>query len=99
MIQSFVYKYIKINKVKYKYVFYASADSYNWIEVGNVKFANSGVIGFFIYGTKDQDLINNSHCYFNDFALWTVIIFDMKQKKELLTYFKTNKDIFNRFLS
>ena len=36
---------------------------------------------------------------FNDFALWTVIIFDMKQKKELLTYFKTNKDIFNRFLS
>ena len=66
-----IYKYIKINKVKYKYVFYASADSYNWIEVGNVNFADSGVIGFFIYGTKDQNLIDNSHCYFNNFALFS----------------------------
>ena len=66
-----IYKYIKINKSKYKYVFYASPDSYSWIEVGNVKFANSGVIGFFIYGTDNKELINNhSHCYFNDFALF-----------------------------
>ena len=66
-----IYKYIKINKNKNKYIFYASADSYNWIEVGNIRFADAGVIGFFIYGTKDQELIDNSHCYFNDFALFS----------------------------
>lgn len=66
-----IYKYIKINKVKHKYVFYASSNSYDWIEVGNVSFADSGVIGFFIYSTEDQELIDNSHCYFNDFAIFS----------------------------
>lgn len=66
-----IYKYIKINKSKYKYIFYASADSYNWIEVGNVKFADSGVIGFFIYGTNSKELLANTHCYFNDFAMFS----------------------------
>ena len=66
-----IYKYIKINKNKYKYIFYASANSYDWIEVGNIRFADSGVIGFFIYGTEDKALIENSHCYFNDFALFS----------------------------
>lgn len=66
-----IYKYIKINKTKYKYVFYASADSYSWIEVGNVRFTDSGVLGFFIYGTDDTELIENSHCYINDFAFYS----------------------------
>ena len=65
-----IYKYIKFNKNKYKYIFYASEDGHKWIEVGNIKFSDSGVIGFFIYGTDDEELINNSHCYFNDFALY-----------------------------
>lgn len=66
-----IYKYIKINKVKHKYIFYASTNSYDWIEAGNVSFADSGVIGFFIYSTEDQELIDNSHCYFNNFALFS----------------------------
>ena len=66
-----IYKYIKINKNKYKYIFYASEDGFNWIEVGNVKFADSNVIGFFIYGTNDKELISNSHCYFKEFAIYS----------------------------
>lgn len=65
-----LYKYIKFNKMKYKYVFYASSDGINWIEIGNVSFDDSSVVGFFIYSTTDQDVIQNSHCYFNNFALY-----------------------------
>lgn len=66
-----LYKYIKFTKLKYKYIFWASEDSIHWIEVGNVKFEDSGVIGFFIYGTEDQDLLDNSYCFFNSFALYS----------------------------
>ena len=65
-----IYKYIKFTKVKFKYVFWASEDGLTWIEIGNVKFADSGVIGFFLYSTENQELIDNSHCYFNSFALY-----------------------------
>lgn len=65
-----LYKYIKFNKMKYKYVFYASSDGTDWIEIGNVSFNDSSVVGFFIYSTTDQDIIQNSHCYFNNFALY-----------------------------
>ena len=50
-----IYRYIKFTKNKYKYMFWASEDGNEWIEVGNVKFDNSGVIGFFIYGTEDKE--------------------------------------------
>ena len=83
-----LYHYIKFTKTKYKYVFWASEDGYTWIEIGNVKFEDSGVIGFFIYGTDDSDLIDNSHCYFKTFALYnskyiTITGVDRKQEMEL----------------
>lgn len=65
-----VYRYIKFTKQKHKYMFWASEDSIKWIEVGNVKFDDSGVIGFFLYGTNNQKMIDNSHCYFKNFALY-----------------------------
>jgi len=65
-----IYQYIKFTKTKYKYIFYASVDGSIWIEIGNVKFENSGVIGFFLYGTDDIDIINKSHCFFNNFAIY-----------------------------
>ena len=52
-----------------------------------------------------EDINNSSNAIqegmydFNDFSLWTVIIFDMKKEKELLTLFNTNKDTFSQFLS
>ena len=68
--QDTLYKYIKFTKTKYKYVFYASNDAKTWIEIGNVKFADSGVIGFFIYGTDDEEILNNSHCFFKSLAIY-----------------------------
>lgn len=65
-----LYRFIKFHKMKYKYVFYASPDGINWIEVGNVKFASSGVIGFFLYGTTDQNIIDNTHFNVKSFALY-----------------------------
>lgn len=65
-----VYRYIKFTKQKYKYRFWASEDTKTWIEIGNVKLDNSGVIGFFLYGTNNQDMIDNSHCYFKNFAIY-----------------------------
>lgn len=64
------YKYIKFHKMRSTYVFYASTDSYNWIEVGNITFNGGAVIGFFVYPSKNQELIDNTHCYFNEFALY-----------------------------
>lgn len=83
-----IYKYVKFYKMKYKYVFYASSDGYNWIEVGNVKFADSNIIGLFLYGTEDENLLQNSHCYFNYFALYkskyiTINNVDRKQEMEI----------------
>lgn len=64
------YNWIKFTKMKRKYIFWASVDSYSWIEVGNVIFENSGQIGFFIYGTEDPDILRKGHCVFNSFALY-----------------------------
>ena len=64
------YPWIKFTKLKYKYIFWASTDGITWIELGNVKFGNTGVIGFFVYGTKDKEIINNSHCLFKSFAIY-----------------------------
>lgn len=65
-----LYKYIKFYKMKYKYIFYASPDGYTWIEVGNVKFTDSNVIGLFLHETDNPDVIENSHCYFNNFTVY-----------------------------
>lgn len=84
-----LYKFIKFHKIKYKYVFYASADGKDWIEVGNVKFSDSGVIGFFIYSTENQDVIDNSHCYFHDFTLYSgkyLNIHGIDRKREIEMY-------------
>lgn len=64
------YRYIKFTKNKYKYIFWASEDCVTWIEIGNVKFDNAGVIGFFIYGTEDEEILNNSHCFFKSFEIY-----------------------------
>lgn len=64
------YPWIKFTKLKYKYIFWASTDGITWIEVGNVKFNNSGVIGFFVYGTKDKDILENGKCLFKSFAIY-----------------------------
>jgi len=66
-----IYRYIKFTKTKYKYIFWASTNGSSWIEIGNVKFENSGVIGFFLYGTDDPDIVSQSHCIFNDFAIFS----------------------------
>lgn len=65
-----IYKYIKFTKQKHRYSFWASEDGLKWIEVGNVKFDNSGVIGFFLYATEDKELIQDSHCYINYMCLY-----------------------------
>ena len=83
-----LYHYIKFTKNKYKYVFWASEDGIVWIEIGNVKFDDSGVIGFFIYGTTDPEILNNSHCFFKTFALYkskyiTINGIDRKQEMEI----------------
>lgn len=64
------YNWIKFTKMKYKYIFWASVDGYSWIEIGSVVFSNSCQIGFFIYGTEDEDILNNSHCFFKSIALY-----------------------------
>ena len=66
-----IYKYIKFTKEKIKYRFFASTDGLAWIEVGNATFEDAGVIGFFLYGTEEQEVIDNSHCYFNTFAIYS----------------------------
>lgn len=64
------YPYIKFTKIKYKYMFSASQDGITWIDIGNVKFDDAGVIGFFVYGTRNANVLKNSHCYFKSFALY-----------------------------
>lgn len=66
-----LYNYIRFTKSKHKYDFWASNDMIKWIEVGNVRFDNAGVIGFFIYGTEDQNIIDNSDFYIKDFVLYS----------------------------
>ncbi len=65
------YRYIKMYKKNQTYTFYASADNIKWIEVGNVKFDTSGSIGLFIEKSNNQDVLANSHCYINKFALYS----------------------------
>lgn len=84
-----LYHYIKFTKLKYKYVFWASEDGISWIEIGNVKFDNSGVIGFFIYGAKDSRILKNSHCYFKTFSLYKsryITIDGVDRKHEMEIY-------------
>lgn len=65
------YRFIKFTKLKYKYLFWASADGLTWIEIGNVKFESSGSVGFFLYGTSDADIINNSHFVVKSIAMYS----------------------------
>lgn len=67
------FHYIKVHKINNRYYFYASADSYKWITVGNVSFKYGAQLGFFNYGTKLKTLcqnLDNSHCYFKDYAIY-----------------------------
>ena len=93
-----IYKYIKFTKNKYKYMFWASEDGNEWIEVGNVKFDNSGVIGFFIYGTEDKEILDNSHCFFKSFVLYNskYITFEGIDRKYEVEIFDENGNIIMR---
>ena len=93
-----IYRYIKFTKNKYKYMFWASEDGNEWIEVGNVKFDNSGVIGFFIYGTEDKEILDNSHCFFKSFVLYNskYITFEGIDRKYEVEIFDENGNIIMR---
>ena len=93
-----IYRYIKFTKNKYKYMFWASEDGNEWIEVGNVKFNNSGVIGFFIYGTEDKEILDNSHCFFKSFVLYNskYITFEGIDRKYEIEIFDENGNIIMR---
>ena len=93
-----IYRYIKFTKNKYKYMFWASEDGNEWIEIGNVKFDNSGVIGFFIYGTKDKEILDNSHCFFKSCVLYNskYITFEGIDRKYEVEIFDENGNIIMR---
>ena len=93
-----IYRYIKFTKNKYTYMFWASEAGNEWIEVGNVKFDNSGVIGFFIYGTEDKEILNNSHCFFKSFVLYNskYITFEGIDRKYEVEIFDENGNIIMR---
>lgn len=59
------YQYIKINKYKNQfnntYQFFASHNGKEWIEVGTVDFAGHVSIGFFLFSTETEELINNDN--------------------------------------
>lgn len=66
-----IYKYIKVHKIDNDYHFYAATDITHWIEVGNAKFEQNGVIGLFLYSAnKNQSIVDNSHCYFKYFDIY-----------------------------
>ena len=93
-----IYHYIKFNKIKGKYIFFASPDGLSWIEVGNVNFQDSGVIGFFVNSTDKQEIIDNSHCYFNTFAIYSskYLIFDGIDKEYEAEIYDENGNILLR---
>lgn len=71
--EDIIYHFIKIHKVNNRYYFYASHDSYKWINVGNVSFKYGAQLGFFNYASKNKNLcqnLENSHVYFKDYAIY-----------------------------
>ena len=64
------YNWIKFIKMNRKYMFWASVDGYTWIEIGSVLFDSPCHIGFFIYGTDDENILKNSHCIFKSIAIY-----------------------------
>ncbi len=65
------YRFIKFSKQKYKYVFWASETGIEWIQIGSVAFENAGVIGFFLFGTTDQGILDHSHFHVKSIAIYT----------------------------
>lgn len=69
-----VYKILKVikydNNIGYTYQFFASADGYNWIEVGNFDTTRRNSIGFFLYASKDQKTLQHGKFVVHEFALY-----------------------------
>ena len=65
------YRYIKIYKIKHKYFFYASADSFKWIEVGCISIDSSASIGLFLYGTENNNILQNGRFKCNNLAFYS----------------------------
>lgn len=93
-----IYKFIKLIKHKTNtnniYNFYASADGIDWINVGNVSYDQSNYIGFFLYSTRDQNVLNNGKFVVNACRVY---------KKNYITIFGIGFDkefeIFDRSLN
>ena len=69
-----IYKYIKIIKHQHStksiYEFFASADGIEWIDVGNVDYYQNNTIGFFLYSTTDQRLLNHGKFVIKSFKIY-----------------------------
>ena len=59
---------------------------------------NSGVIGFFIYGTEDKEILDNTHCFFKSFDIYNskYITFEGIDRKYEAEIFDENGNIIMR---
>lgn len=58
-----IYRFLRMikynNESNFLYQFFASIDGIEWIEVGSTTFKTKNQIGFFLYATREQSLLQN----------------------------------------
>ena len=93
-----IYKYIKVvktwleNSSQRIYQFYASHNGIKWIEVGQVTYESSSSIGFFLYSTKNQELLRKGkfivkHMYLYDSNYISINGINILQDFEIISKF------------